>query len=108
MIRRPPRSTLFPYTTLFRSRGLRLTAMGGVRSVCVVLAPLVPVERPIGPVEQAGHRAQGAGFVRRETEADRQLIGPARAAGEVAQLSLQPLGQDAGPLRPRRAHQHGG
>src|SRR2546427_2883341 len=24
MIRRPPRSTLFPYTTLFRSRGLHL------------------------------------------------------------------------------------
>src|SRR2546422_5940152 len=24
MIRRPPRSTLFPYTTLFRSHGLRL------------------------------------------------------------------------------------
>src|SRR5256885_7637217 len=24
MIRRPPRSTLFPYTTLFRSEGLRL------------------------------------------------------------------------------------
>src|SRR3712207_8287430 len=24
MIRRPPRSTLFPYTTLFRSRGLRV------------------------------------------------------------------------------------
>src|SRR3712207_6849988 len=28
MIRRPPRSTLFPYTTLFRSRGLAL----GVRA----------------------------------------------------------------------------
>src|SRR5256885_11263379 len=29
MIRRPPRSTLFPYTTLFRSRaGYRPTAMG--------------------------------------------------------------------------------
>ena len=26
MIRRPPRSTLFPYTTLFRSNGLRLRA----------------------------------------------------------------------------------
>src|SRR5438093_8329021 len=25
MIRRPPRSTLFPYTTLFRSRGSRFT-----------------------------------------------------------------------------------
>src|SRR3712207_7918973 len=35
MIRRPPRSTLFPYTTLFRS--------GGVRR-------LVPAERPDRPV----------------------------------------------------------
>src|SRR5215216_7438884 len=35
MIRRPPRSTLFPYTTLFRSRarslGLRLRLDGGAR-----------------------------------------------------------------------------
>src|SRR3712207_6854761 len=33
MIRRPPRSTLFPYTTLFRSRqgphGLTVAALGG-------------------------------------------------------------------------------
>src|SRR5437016_10467327 len=30
MIRRPPRSTLFPYTTLFRSdRGLAATSVGG-------------------------------------------------------------------------------
>src|SRR2546430_12871588 len=28
MIRRPPRSTLFPYTTLFRSLGLLLVALG--------------------------------------------------------------------------------
>src|SRR5258708_29704182 len=28
MIRRPPRSTLFPYTTLFRSRPDRLAAVG--------------------------------------------------------------------------------
>src|SRR3712207_8536967 len=28
MIRRPPRSTLFPYTTLFRSRGGRLCGLG--------------------------------------------------------------------------------
>src|SRR3989442_11065673 len=27
MIRRPPRSTLFPYTTLFRSRHLQLAAL---------------------------------------------------------------------------------
>src|SRR3989442_9678330 len=29
MIRRPPRSTLFPYTTLFRSHRCRLTALDG-------------------------------------------------------------------------------
>src|SRR5256885_6906172 len=28
MIRRPPRSTLFPYTTLFRSPGLRALLLG--------------------------------------------------------------------------------
>src|SRR2546427_3673563 len=28
MIRRPPRSTLFPYTTLFRSRGLQALLRG--------------------------------------------------------------------------------
>src|SRR2546430_6045695 len=31
MIRRPPRSTLFPYTTLFRSTRLRLRAAGDAR-----------------------------------------------------------------------------
>src|SRR3712207_7896649 len=31
MIRRPPRSTLFPYTTLFRSRDAPAQALGGVR-----------------------------------------------------------------------------
>src|SRR3712207_8674697 len=30
MIRRPPRSTLFPYTTLFRSRAHRRPALDGV------------------------------------------------------------------------------
>src|SRR2546422_8634521 len=35
MIRRPPRSTLFPYTTLFRSRG---------------------AERRVGPTEERGER----------------------------------------------------
>src|SRR2546430_13255284 len=30
MIRRPPRSTLFPSTTLFRSRAERVSAIGGI------------------------------------------------------------------------------
>src|SRR2546427_7063102 len=49
MIRRPPRSTLFPYTTLFRSRPrgalLRLTSpvdFGGDEPVDLVFAMAVP------------------------------------------------------------------
>src|SRR3712207_8314257 len=33
MIRRPPRSTLFPYTTLFRSTGVYLQSVMGLPSV---------------------------------------------------------------------------
>src|SRR5436190_11212297 len=38
MIRRPPRSTLFPYTTLFRSAAMPCRAIevtGGFRSTCL-------------------------------------------------------------------------
>src|SRR3712207_7393593 len=41
MIRRPPRSTLFPYTTLFRSHhGFLGAAVGGVRLAAIALRPL--------------------------------------------------------------------
>src|SRR5258705_8656708 len=41
MIRRPPRSTLFPYTTLFRSRSLPLPAYSVVATLnCVTCLPL--------------------------------------------------------------------
>src|SRR2546430_9134159 len=42
MIRRPPRSTLFPYTTLFRSNGSRCEGAGGARETDRLL------ERPTG------------------------------------------------------------
>src|SRR5260221_10218720 len=35
MIRRPPRSTLFPYTTLFRSHGVLLTPPGDGKTYAV-------------------------------------------------------------------------
>src|SRR3712207_7098363 len=41
MIRRPPRSTLFPYTTLFRSRHYRM-----------VRRPAAAPHRPAAPVEE--------------------------------------------------------
>src|SRR3712207_7589461 len=39
MIRRPPRSTLFPYTTLFRSRDLLQSTMGGSVRLETVFEP---------------------------------------------------------------------
>src|SRR5438876_7469452 len=44
MIRRPPRSTLFPYTTLFRSLAAAAAAIVGVMSVggAIWLALLLP------------------------------------------------------------------
>src|SRR2546425_4516695 len=45
MIRRPPRSTLFPYTTLFRSMLLVLLV------VSIAVVPFVPLEP--GPYEKA-------------------------------------------------------
>src|SRR2546427_7552095 len=33
MIRRPPRSTLFPYTTLFRSAMVRMLQLNGVKHI---------------------------------------------------------------------------
>src|SRR5260370_15955024 len=43
MIRRPPRSTLFPYTTLFRSHSLRITARLSDKR-----APRSPIGTPLG------------------------------------------------------------
>src|SRR2546428_8963917 len=39
MIRRPPRSTLFPYTTLFRSRGLAAAERSGADAARTTPAP---------------------------------------------------------------------
>src|SRR3712207_7398056 len=52
MIRRPPRSTLFPYTTLFRSTGLRKDP---------VLPPLRELRAGPGTGPAAGPCEEGAG-----------------------------------------------
>src|SRR3989454_12852698 len=69
MIRRPPRSTLFPYTTLFRSHG---------------------GERSLGQLAGAGqllaHAANDVGDGRRQRQKHRGLLAPyeLRVAGEEA------------------------
>src|SRR2546427_7147859 len=58
MIRRPPRSTLFPYTTLFRSQKLAemSTVISRVKPVLIVLE----TGRQIGPVTQTQTNDQHA------------------------------------------------
>src|SRR5260370_30335658 len=62
MIRRPPRSTLFPYTTLFRSRitdpKVRIRCACEIRGVHVQPLPRSPAERQIGLLP-GGRRASG-------------------------------------------------
>src|SRR3712207_8836620 len=45
MIRRPPRSTLFPYTTLFRSASKAMTACGPEVSTLTITATAAPLWR---------------------------------------------------------------
>src|SRR2546430_17024911 len=63
MIRRPPRSTLFPYPTLFRSRADRITVAAALTDVLLDAGVDVVftsdgratlVKRPSGPVVQLG------------------------------------------------------
>src|SRR3712207_8697932 len=56
MIRRPPRSTLFPYTTLFRSRQLaRLPQVSGV------IKPFLQFAGHTAPVRRADDQGVAAG-----------------------------------------------
>src|SRR3712207_7197850 len=52
MIRRPPRSTLFPYTTLFRSEGLALACEGAGQGLHLV--PVNPEREDVTAVHSAG------------------------------------------------------
>src|SRR5256885_5217706 len=66
MIRRPPRSTLFPYTTLFRSQ-LPARPPGRARRMARPAAPRAPRDRPRGPGD--GGRGGGGMSAREALEA---------------------------------------
>src|SRR3712207_7050236 len=73
MIRRPPRSTLFPYTTLFRS-------LLGVVVGAVLEAVLLPSVRRVVPAPAPAGDAQCAGA---RPPAVARRLGAARAVGGV-------------------------
>src|SRR2546430_10712568 len=85
MIRRPPRSTLFPYTTLFRSRcgahrapaNLRLADLGGAPMARAREARVRGDARRVGVVvNRAAGAARAAGVLA-------LLVGPARLAAQL-------------------------
>src|SRR3712207_8273131 len=65
MIRRPPRSTLFPYTTLFRSQihaapGSPVALAAGVRGAIVTYLKSAVGGAPVGSVDGPGFFVQNA------------------------------------------------
>src|SRR2546429_3207311 len=69
MIRRPPRSTLFPYTTLFRSAGADLLELGGIEQI----QPMdqVALQQLVADHEQTRQRdRRGQRVPRRETRSE--------------------------------------
>src|SRR3989441_11907712 len=83
MIRRPPRSTLFPYTTLFRSRDLPAAR----RDVC---GPAGASALPRGPVPGADRHVRHLPHGRAG-----DLLPP---GGPVAEASVVAAGRAAGSL----------
>src|SRR2546426_6386469 len=120
MIRRPPRSTLFPYTTLFRSR-LDDERPGGRRVELALGRPepeRVGVEAEEVRHEQAASDASVAGErrARRHAQRDHRRAGAERLDGwRPARLSAAALGGHGvaglagkGPRAPPPRHRRGG
>src|SRR5256885_7126140 len=81
MIRRPPRSTLFPYTTLFRSQHVRAEAEALERARSAV------VDEHVSRRAQAAHRGHIVGFF--EIEGDRPLAPVEQLRSEEHTSELQ-------------------
>src|SRR5258707_12506211 len=76
MIRRPPRSTLFPYTTLFRSAlaaQRRARSRGPAKEVAARVLRADRGPRPCHPRDQAGGRPGGLGRALRSEEHTSEL-----------------------------------
>src|SRR2546422_4419330 len=90
MIRRPPRSTLFPYTTLFRSPRGPVLDPGAERAEELDLARALNGRR--------GSRLPARALPRPHQSADRRIVAPGRAHLEELRLAL-PQGREPRPSR---------
>src|SRR3990172_5250990 len=87
MIRRPPRSTLFPYTTLFRSRGFRASSCASTSR----LSAMASVRAPAMATRSEGHKS--------EIHSPLHLLYPLFFFNDTAPTEIYPLSlHDALPI----------
>src|SRR3712207_8307365 len=101
MIRRPPRSTLFPYATLFRSPNDDVDERAGADGLVARLAHLRPggPGEPLGERDRAGpHRLELAHQVRQDRKSTRLNSSHANISYAVFCLKKKQRGP---------AHEHG-
>src|SRR5258705_10232314 len=88
MIRRPPRSTLFPYTTLFRSQW----ATHGAAELMARVVVLLQIERPLGAKRLVAKESEGVAV---DVVGARLGDDGERTAGGAADLGVEAVLDDA-------------
>src|SRR3989442_2297645 len=95
MIRRPPRSTLFPYTTLFRSsdEGFEMTAadffLAFEHELHVDRQPPVHREERLGDLDRDQHRSLVVGHATRVERSEQHTSEPQSRPHLVCRLLLE-------------------
>src|SRR2546430_16130441 len=84
MIRRPPRSTLFPYTTLFRSRARQLPRLRRHGQAGALAHPAAVVHQPRGPPQD------GRGAPALRPDRDQRIGGHRDGRGGSMSASTRP------------------
>src|SRR5256885_16468889 len=101
MIRRPPRSTLFPYTTLFRSAGRRRGGGDLLAEPADRLALADDLRTLDEALAQGGVLAREARVLERPRGREQRLLERERPLGEVAGAELGGLHGGLCPGLPR-------
>src|SRR2546430_10515646 len=102
MIRRPPRSTLFPYTTLFRSQASGAAATIAQRTVVCVLVSAISLNRTRLNPDVAPPAARPAFAAEAMSAAGAALVVLASKAAQPApagNVKPRPRGKPARPVR---------
>src|SRR5690242_21408254 len=100
MIRRPPRSTLFPYTTLFRSRRINQAAFEAAFLQVLLLARESGLLR-LGTVSIDGTKIDANASKIRSVRYDRARTLRDKLAADIAELSAKAEAADAENIDPQ-------